>query len=237
MEERLQRAGARTHVVPARWWVRDPGSPRRGLDVAGFRRTTRALRALAPDVVLSNTMVHPPGAVGARALGVPHLWWIHELGVEDHGFRFTLGHRPTLRLISALSAAVLHSSNTVRAALAREIGEGKLRDVPLAVDVPAVAAPDRAASRPGSGRLVLAGRIRPSKGQSDAVAALAHLPGVELDLLGDGTPADLHALHTMAERSVSPIGCTCTAAWRTRCRFSIAPTSRSSVRAPRPSGG
>jgi glycosyltransferase involved in cell wall biosynthesis len=192
---RLRAVGAHLHLVPARWWARDAGAPRRAPDLAGVRRTAAALRRLRPDVVLSNTMVHPPGALAARVLGLPHLWWVHELGRRDHGYAFPLGQLGTVRAIGLLSSAVIVSSGVVRAELERGIAGRRLRDVPYAVEIAAGDA--RPPEHPP--RLVIAGRVRPSKGQADAVAALVHLPGVGLDVAGDGAGADIAALRGQAE--------------------------------------
>jgi glycosyltransferase involved in cell wall biosynthesis len=189
LRPRLEAAGAATRVAWARWWARDPGMPWKPPHLAGAARTARVLRALRPDVVVSNSMVHPAGALAAGALGLPHAWWVHELGVRDHGFRFALGLRGTLRAVHALSHAVLVSSRTVA-----EVVGGRPRHVPYAVDVPV--APEPAAEAPA--RLLVAGRVRPSKCQHDAVRALAALPGARLDVVGAG---DLAWLRAEAERA------------------------------------
>ncbi len=193
----LEDAGAATHIAPARWWARDPGSPRRAPDTRGVAETARVLRRVAPDVVLSNTLVHPPGALAAAALGRPHAWWVQEFGERDHGFRFALGLRGTLRAVDRLSRAVLVSSRAVAEELAGTIPAAKLRPLPLAVEVPVAGGPrPRAAGRPP--RLAILGRVRPSKGQQDAVRAIAELErrgiGAELDVVGDGELDPLRAL-------------------------------------------
>jgi glycosyltransferase involved in cell wall biosynthesis len=164
-------------VVPGRWWGTDEGRPR--ADPLAVGRMARVLRRLRPDVVLSASMVHPPGALAARALGIPHVWWVQEFGDRDHGYRFLLGARGTRRAIRALSRVVLAPSRAVAA----ELGGGA-RVAPAWVDVP-----PRPPAPAGGRRLALLGRIRPSKGQDDAVRALVRLPGAELDLVGDGDVA------------------------------------------------
>jgi glycosyltransferase involved in cell wall biosynthesis len=197
LREPLRAAGATTHIAPARWWARDPGTPRRAPDSRGVAATARVLRHVAPDVVLSNTLVHPPGAVAAAALGRPHAWWVQEFGERDHGFRFALGLRGTLQAVDRLSRAVLVSSRAVAEELAGTIPAAKLRPLPLAVEVPVAGGPrPRAAGRPP--RLAILGRVRPSKGQQDAVRAIAELErrgiGAELDVVGDGELDPLRAL-------------------------------------------
>jgi glycosyltransferase involved in cell wall biosynthesis len=60
---------------------------------------------------------------------------------------------------------------------------------------PVAAAPDRGAWR---GRLLYAGRVSPLKGVDIAVRALAHLPDMRLDVVGDGAPAYLGKLRGLA---------------------------------------
>lgn len=184
LRDRLAAGGIATTVVPGRWWARDPGTRPRRPDVRAPWDMARALSGLRPDVVMSNTMVHPPGALAARALGLPHLWWIHEFGERDHGYRFLLGRRATVRAIGRLSALVLAASEAVRRELARNLAAHRLRPLEGAVAMAPVAAP-RAPSPPaGRARLVLVGRVRPSKGFQDAVRAVHHLEraGVEVEL-------------------------------------------------------
>jgi glycosyltransferase involved in cell wall biosynthesis len=197
----LADAGATTHLAPARWWARDPGMPRRAPDARGAAATLRALGRIRPDVVVSNTLVHPPGALAAAGLRLPHVWWIQEFGDRDHGFRFDLGHRNTLRLVARLSCAVVVASRAVRDHVREAIPASKLRLVPYGVDVPVA---PRAASGPPADppRLAILGRVRPSKGQQDAVLALAalHARGIraELHVGGDG---ELAALASLARRA------------------------------------
>ena len=47
---------------------------RRGLIEAGTRR---------PDLVVTNTVVAPWGAFAAKALGIPHAWFVREYGDLD----------------------------------------------------------------------------------------------------------------------------------------------------------
>lgn len=203
LAEPLAHAGASVSVVPARWWACDAGSRPRWPDPRAVERIREILRARHPRIVVTNTMVHPPGALAAALQGVPHLWWIREFGERDHGFRFLLGPRGTLRAIDRLSRLVLVSSEAVRAECARTIRASRLRFVPHAVKMTAAGEP---ATDPVATpvRLVLVGRIRPSKGQEEAVQALGHLASegidAELDLLGAGTPGDVERVRGLAQR-------------------------------------
>ncbi len=198
LRDALDRAGVATHVAPARWWAHDPGTPAPRPEDGSA--TAAALERVAPDVVVSSTLVHPAGALAAWRLGIPHVWWVHEFGRRDHGFEFARGYDETLREVHRRSRAVVVASRAVAAELGRVIPRAALRLVPYAVDVPAAA---RAVVRraPAAPRLVILGRVRPSKGQQDAVRALAALRAggipAQLDVAGAG---DVGALRALAAR-------------------------------------
>lgn len=202
LEAHLRAAAVRSVVAPARWWARDPAEGRPRLDPAGALRAARALRSWEPDVVVSSSLVHPAAALAAAALRLPHVWWVHELGDRDHGLRFALGTERTRRTVGRLSRAVLAPSRTV----AETLGP-RAAVMPYAVDgVPAVDRV-RAPRAPRAGetaRLVVVGRVRPSKGHEDAVRALGALRRAgrraALRCVGDGTPGDVAALRALARR-------------------------------------
>src|SRR5262249_10074547 len=74
----------------------------------------------------------------------------------------------------------------------------KLRVVANGVDV-ARFAPVAFPKRDGRVRFVATGRLEPRKGLDVAIAALAHVPGAELEIVGDG--ADRNSLARLAART------------------------------------
>ncbi|MDX6424533.1 MAG: hypothetical protein QOI67_2004, partial [Gaiellaceae bacterium] len=81
--ESLASAAVPFSITPYRWWMSSRGSPRsRGrniVEVANlvmWGRLRSKLRALRPDVVVTNSMTVVAGAIAARSLGIPHVWYI-----------------------------------------------------------------------------------------------------------------------------------------------------------------
>ncbi len=192
---------ARVHVSPFNPWM-SLGAPVRqrlrwGVHdlVRAVPRVAKHISTVAPDVVVTSTITIPVGALAARRAGVPHVWSIHEFGRDDHGAQFHLGERASLSVIERLSAMVFVNSPAVRAHFRARLSKSSLRLIPYAVELPG----EVERSWPGSGplQLVLLGARSPTKGQANAIEAVATLvrggADVELTLVGSGT-ADYDAI-------------------------------------------
>jgi glycosyltransferase involved in cell wall biosynthesis len=190
LTERLLENGIPASVFPYRWWVHS------GFRLP-FRRLVSHLRAAAkveeflgqarPDVVITNTLTIPVGALAAHRARIPHVWYVHEFGREDHGLKFDFGTHLSLAMIRGLSRKVIVNSLAVREKFRRFIPESRLRVLYYAVDVPGCAASEPVPDDPF--RLILVGRICEGKRQEDAVRAVAWLAGrghhTRLTLLGN----------------------------------------------------
>ncbi len=149
-----------------------------------------------PDLIYTNTVATPFGALLARRWAVPHVWHLRELVAQD---TFDFGERRSAKLI-ARAARVLCNSRAVRDRFARSIDPKRMTVVYNGFEFEE----PRAASAPADGqvRLVIAGALHEGKGHADALAALAQLAaaGVDarLDVLGDGPEAERVRLRALA---------------------------------------
>lgn len=201
-----------THVVPmVKWASRTPASVvarARHLGHAffsGSRHLARLASQLEVDAVLSNTITLATGALAARRARKPHVWFLHEYGGLDHGLRFYLGEGPTLRLVASLSAVVLVSSAALENHFRPRLGSREIHRASYAVCVKR----SGTAPVPGSSSgldLIVVGQRAASKGQLDAVLAMADLRSrglnVRLRLVGGYEPAYDEVLR----RTVSHLG-------------------------------
>jgi rhamnosyl/mannosyltransferase len=158
-------------------WIRVRGMP---LGAAYGRR----LRALRPDVV----HLHTPFALGEyNAPTLPptvpivttfHCEPVHEL------FLPRLYRRIHGRMLARASAIIVTSEALARQTPALAPHEAKWRVVPIGTDT-SVFRPD--GSRPDDpAPLLFVGKPRVYKGLDDLMRALARLPGVRLDIVGEG---------------------------------------------------
>jgi len=160
------------------------------------------LRDWQPDLVLTNSITMPAGALAAWILRKPHVWFIHEFGQPDHGITFDLGIQRATRIMSRLSRVIIANSKAVEAYYSNYIQREKLRTIYQGVAMPRQTAytEDCILREDKPLRLVIVGTIKPEKGQIDAVKAAAELKkrgiSVVLTLVGSGEPAYLKDLRT-----------------------------------------
>lgn len=110
----LRAAGQASSAHGMGWWV--GSSPGRSA-TDGVPDLIEDLRAMGPDVVVTQTAVIPGGALAARVLGIPHLWYVHEFLDLDHGMTLPAAPREVGRAIEALSDVVVANSAAVHAHL------------------------------------------------------------------------------------------------------------------------
>jgi glycosyltransferase involved in cell wall biosynthesis len=188
----LEASGATVVEQPNAWWAtpgrtstlrlarQAAGSAAR--NIAALRRMSRLLREIAPDLVVTNTLAVPLGAVAARRIGLPHVWYRHEFGRRDHAFRFHFGEQVTFAAIERLSDRVIVNSRSVLEDAPGRRFRSKARLVTYAVVVPPHGPGDGA--RAGLLRLVQVGRMAPSKGHKDAIRAAGDLRrrGIDVEI-------------------------------------------------------
>ncbi len=169
------------------------------------RRRTLHNRALLPrlaeqarawniDLLHVNSSVIGFGADLARALRVPWVWHVRELFGLHYGYQVDGGDRAFAATLRKADAVIAMSA-AVRAEVLHKVGA----DRPMEVIHDGVATAEQAATlavqaeerweQEGPFRFVLAGLFHPSKGQLEAVEALASVraQGVDAELVLAGT--------------------------------------------------
>jgi len=200
LSELLDETDAQVTVVPFKNWVGvNRSAPKRAWSTLRNLRTVlpvaRAIERTGCDVVYTNTIATCVGAVAAKLLRVPHVWHIHEYGLEDHGLEFDLGDRRSKQLIGWLSSACIANSQDVADVYRPHLAGTRLSVVYNSVPVPPLAGPapmDLPWQHEGSIRCVMLGALQPRKGQTDAIQAVAKLRQMnvpaELLLMGNCSP-------------------------------------------------
>jgi glycosyltransferase involved in cell wall biosynthesis len=128
-----------------------------------------------PDVVETNTLTLPWGAVAAAVLDRPHVWLVSEYGELDHRLHFFDPFDQVLRSIAASSNFVLTLSEALRRTLFPALDPARCRSLwPWVEPAPGgFAAAGRATGE--RARLGVLASLVPGKDQATAVRALAGL--------------------------------------------------------------
>lgn len=141
--------------------------------VRGTRELVDLIRTEDVDLVHSNTLAVPCGALAARITGTPHLWQIHEhIGDEPRSYRLLLRGMllgtPGLLIANSVSVARACVGGSWR--LARRT---RIISNAVSIDVIPTSRPVRITDGPI--RIGVVGRLAPRKGIGEALEAAATL--------------------------------------------------------------
>lgn len=201
----LERRNVPFKVFPYRWWMVGEGSPlwnrvyRMTLSLAMTPQVARQLKIWNPDVVVTNTITVCVGAFAAKILKVPHIWYIHEFGYEDHKLIYILGSKISLQLMNRLSTVCIACSHAVAEKYRSFISDEKMKIVYCSVSFwnqieasPSLTELQKDFDREADIRCAIVGTLQEGKGQEDAIRAIAELvrKGIKahLYIVGEGNP-------------------------------------------------
>jgi glycosyltransferase involved in cell wall biosynthesis len=200
LEDLIRDAAASCVVAPYPWWCYAPhdgktyASLREDLSVGLASYATELLpqvREINPDVICTQTIVIPWGAAVAAALGKPHVWSVCEYGELDHGLRFAPSFQAIAADIEQGSDFIFFNSKDIKNTLFRNLAEHRWDVLYRHVEIESPCDMVNAASPSArSLQLIIVGTLAASKGQADAIAALALLKerrlAAELTIVGAG---------------------------------------------------
>ena len=211
LEQMLREVGANVAIMRFNWWCGSSEVTRATLtsilstNVSGlFSDIVPFVRDINPDVIVTQTMVIPWGAAVAATLSKPHIWSVCEYGELDHGLRFVEPIDSIAADIEASSDFVFFVSNDIRNALYPDLTPEKYDVLYRHIEIGGVdnATPVESTQEHRNPVVGLFGTLAPSKGQADAIAALAELKAhgtsVELVLAGGGHP---HYVEELTQRA------------------------------------
>ena len=157
----------------------------------------KIVKRVKPDVVMTNTIVSPWAALIAYFDNIPHVWFVREYGDIDHQHVFELGREKMLQDIDTLSDLVVTNSETLARHIGDYINKEKITALYTPFDLKLL---EKKSQEPinnpfkfdDSLKLVITGRIAPSKGQDEAAKAAGELnqQGFNTELCIIGLPAD-----------------------------------------------
>lgn len=204
----LESAGVPVRVRRSQWWLaRRNGAVMTPLRLAAGAVGLPALLLTAarfrPDVVYTNSLVVPWGAVAARALRRPHVWHVREVLAGNGSLRSALPPHRLLHGVRRGSTRILAVSGTVARQFDGVPGAAPVTVVHDGVPVPAQVPTARPVPADPD-KLVVVGTLHPVKGQQIAIEAVALLrderPALRLWVVGEGEVRWTTELHRLVER-------------------------------------
>ncbi len=198
-------------IHPFKGWLAYKVSPLRTLfhSAVNFMASWSMARRVTEkhfELVYSNTLASPFGAMLAQRLNLPHIWHARELVEENTGARFEPTRAQALQFVNAVSCRVICNSKAVAQELKEHIPAEKL--VVIYNGFPDLENPNKSEShKPKAGSplsLCMVGSLHPSKGHADAIQALAFLSrqGIQarLQIAGNGRPTYIHQILRLANQ-------------------------------------
>lgn len=155
-----------------------------------FSKIERKMRRINPDIIFTNTLVIPWGAISASLVGKPHVWFIHEFSQPDYDFKFFLSFKKILNIIMSSSNLILFNSDAVKETFFRDTIEKNVAFNHYYIDItPSTLKRDnKYFIRKNATKLLMYSHITESKGQRNAILAVRELvqrkKDVELVILG-----------------------------------------------------
>jgi len=203
--ELLLESGVSTLTAPVTWWCAIDEIPSEneinrqyGESYDWLNQNLQLLNEINPDVILTNSLVIPWGALAALLLKRPHVWLVNEFGVLDHQLKFLLPFDKVLDFVDKASNKIITCSQAVKNELFPNIDPEKAFPIYRHIHIPPeVYSPDQSTEthfqHPDAFHLIMPGTVRPSKGQEDAVRGVVELKKnrdrqVELIIVGNAQP-------------------------------------------------
>lgn len=197
----LEKRGWPYHSFDYTFWseANPPKNPEQIINAAKRNSATikgveDIIENIHPDLVLTNSVVCPWGAIAAYLKNIPHVWFVREYGDLDHGRIFELGRESTFQEVDHLSDIVVANSLALQKHLAQYINPNKLTTLYTPFDIASIVARSKSAepiqpyTDTSSLKLVITGSVVPSKGQLEVVEAVGRLNkeglSVELCIVG-----------------------------------------------------
>jgi glycosyltransferase involved in cell wall biosynthesis len=195
LDSLLIESGARIKHIPTHpRWVGQPLTFKKKLKwirtaVSLFLNFRQILTELKPDFVVSNTVVcNPVFAIASKLKRIKHVWYIHELGDKDHGYKYYFGKRLSWFIINLFSDKIIVNSKFTFEYFTNKkyVDNAKIRVIYYAVAISRFREIDpdfdkgiaEKWTEPGCWKILIAGRTVAGKGQEDIINALGILKTV-----------------------------------------------------------
>ena len=208
LSEKLERENIEHIVYPYCWWIgRDYkvilGPYRFVVNRLSAPALAKMLSKRGIDLVYSNTLATPVGAMVAKILDIKHIWHIREFVQEDMGADFYFGTSRATRYVANTTSCDIYNSLAVESKFKSLLG-----NIPGLVIYngwlvgESHSKPNRKTLESKKPiKLSIVGGVHRGKGQHEAIEALSILkkefPQIELNIVGGGRKSYMRGLRDL----------------------------------------
>lgn len=169
--------GVPTIVIDYKWWTTNPYYSPYDItqSILNIIASKHIFERINPDVIMTQTLVIPWGAIMAFLLKKPHIWNVREYGKLDHGINFYYTFDDILDFIKRSSAFITTCGKSVKEVLFPKESQLKCDVAYAHVDINTEKYNNYnnfVTKDSKIMKLLLPGTIIPSKGQIEAVKAI-----------------------------------------------------------------
>jgi len=198
LRHKLEETGASVLTIKYAWWCASDSPPEKKVDflvLNSYRNLLHSinheLKKINPDVIATNTVYIPWGAIAAYFMGKPHVWFVREAAPSYYGIKFFLPQSTIWDYVIRFSDIIVANSHYVKDLLFKDVSDKRVEIIYPRVSIPAEALEDSKTSyfaKRTSTKLIAVGRAEEGKGWLDAILATRELVSrgrdVELILMG-----------------------------------------------------
>ncbi len=216
LKKRLEDVAAATLVMDYSWWS-EPSFNEKDKEDRDNRLTSslekvlvnlrQSISKLNPDVIFTNTLSIPWGAITAAFLGKPHVWFVREFGTLDRGLKYFYPSDIMLDFVKSSSNIILTNSNAVKEKHFGDTSNKNIQTVYSFINIPSSSLSrdkEKYFTRTRATKLLISGSLYEAKGQKDAVLAVKELvkrqKNVELIIMGGISTEYANNLVSFVER-------------------------------------
>jgi glycosyltransferase involved in cell wall biosynthesis len=159
-------------VGDRKWWELNKLFKIAFRSLSAISATKKIIKQQQIAIVFTNTITSFTGAVAAHQLSKPHIWWIHEFGEEDFGFKIGWGNQQwAFRKIQQWSNLIIANSDSIANKFKKIMPGALIKRLyqPVCWDESQIA------DTLFKGDFLMFGQIIPSKGHREVLAALAKI--------------------------------------------------------------
>lgn len=131
LEEKLNELNVPYDIFGLNWWAGQQILPfddlvqNNGNVLKNLLNYLPKLSLINPDLIYSNTMVSPWGAIAANHLNKPHVWHVREYGDLDHRLKFPSSYEEIINFIGKYSDQIIVNSKSVASHLEKHLNKNK----------------------------------------------------------------------------------------------------------------